>query len=323
MDPQEYADARWHALLRAAVDLGVGEDEAPAVVRRVLAAQRRGIRRAEDPDPLVHAALAAEVRGPQERRHPPWRPPWRRLAGAAAALAAVMTAVALLRPDEPPIDHLDDDQVPSLFGFDRADAEELLTGLGLEVTVEPTRACEVEDRAIATDPPRGAGFDRGDPITLYTAVPANITCLTDYQQRATAWRLIEFAQGRGPGPPFADRVFVYTGEGPTTVTELTHDEAVDPAAWAGTGVLEALRAATSRVRLTDDRPLTYAAPTLRITSASEGVGDCGTPDPTATSTQDAFAALILPPTGKGCPLRFKVYRREGRVSSVALYAGSS
>lgn len=319
MDPQEYADARWHSLLRAAVDLGVDEDDAPVLVRRVLAAQRRRIRHAEDPDPLVHAALAEEVRGPVETP----RPPWRRVGGALAALATVLAVVALTRHDEPPLDHLDDDQVPSVFGFGRAAAEDLLTGRGLDVTVEPTRACEVEGRAIGTDPTRGATYDRGDPITLFTAVPASITCLTDYQQRALAWQLLDFANDRGPGPRFAAHVFVYAGDGPAAVTELTRDEAADPAAWAGTGVLEALREATSTVRLVDDRPLTYAVPALRITGASEGVGACSLPDPALASTPDAFTALILSPTRKGCPLRLKVYRRNGRVSTVALYAGPS
>lgn len=319
MDPQAYVDARWHALLRAAVDLGVPEEDAPALVRRVLAAQQRRIRRAEDPDPVVHAALAEVVRGPQERRPPSWR----RLAGSAAAVAVVLAVVALTRPGEPPTDRLADDQVPSLFGFGRLDAEHLLTGLGLEVTVDPMRACEVLDRVIGSDPARGSRYERGDPITVYVAVPSSITCLTSYQQRSTAWQLIDFAHDRGPGPPFADHVFVYTGDGPSSVTELTRDEAADPAAWAGSGVLAALRDATSRVRLVDDRPLTYDAPALRIISAGEGVGACGAPDPAVASTVDAFAAVIVSPSREGCPLRLKVYRREGRVSTVALYAGSS
>jgi hypothetical protein len=320
VDPQEYLDARWHALLRAAVDLGIDEEDAPAVVRRVLAAQQRRIRRAEDPDPLVHAALELEVRGPQGSR-PSRRPPWRALAGIAAATAVVLAVVALTRPDEPPVDHLDDDQVPSVFGYGRAAAEDLLIGLGLEVTLEPMRACEVEGRAIGTEPPRGATYDRGDPITLYTAVPSSITCLTDYQQRSTAWQLLDFANGRGEGPPFADRVLVRAGDG--TATLLSHDAATDPAAWADTGVLEALRAATSRVRLTDDRPLTYAVPALRIVGADEGFGRCGPPPRPLADTGDAFAALVFSPTRVGCPLRLQVHRDAAhRVAAVELYPAS-
>lgn len=319
MDPQEYFDARWHALLRAAVDLGVDEQDAPAVVRRVLAAQQRRIRRADDPDPLVHAALELDVRGPQEPREPR-RPPWRTLVGVAAAAGLVLGVVVLTRPDEPPVDHLDDDQVPSVFGYGRAAAEDLLTGLGLEVTLEPMRACEIEGRAIGTEPARGTTYDRGDPITLYTAVPSSITCLTDYQQRSTAWQLLDFANGRGAGPPFADRVVVRAGDG--TATVLDHDAAADPAAWADTGVLDALRTATSRVHLTDDRPLTYAVPALRIIGADEAFGPCGAPQPPA-DTGDAFAALVFSPTRVGCPLRLQVSRDDAhRVADVALYPAS-
>ncbi|WP_296607460.1 hypothetical protein [Nocardioides sp.] len=316
MDPQEYADARWHSLLRAAVDLGVDEDDAPALVRRVLAAQQHRIRRAEDPDPLVRAALTEEVLGPGERR----RPPWRAIGGAVVALAAVLAVVAVTRPDEPPVDHLEDDQVPSIFGFGRQAAEELLTSRGLTVKVEPVRACEIEGRAIGSDPPRGTTYERGDPITLYTAVPSSITCLTDYQQRSTAWQLLDFANGRGAGPPFADRVGVRSAGGTESV--LDHDAAADPGAWADTGVLDALRTATARVQLTDDRPLTYAVPALRIIGADEDFGPCPAPPPLA-GADDAFAVLVFSPTRDGCPLRLQVSRDDAhRVESVALYPAS-
>lgn len=319
MDPQEYTDARWHALLRAAVELGVDEDDAPTVVRRVLAAQQRRIRRAEDPDPLVHAALELEVRGP--RAPGAHRPRRRTIAGVVGAAGVVLAAVVLTRPDEPPVDRLDEDQIPSVFGFGRQAAEDLLTSRGLEVTVEPMRACEVEGRAIGSDPARGSAYDRGDPITLYTSVPSSITCLTDYQQRSTAWQLLDFANGRGEGPPFADRVTVRSADG--TVTLLGHEAAADPAAWAGTGVLKALQAATSRVRLTDDRPLTYAVPALRIIGVTHGLGRCPAPTPAVSGTGDAFAALILAPSGAGCPLRLEVHRDDQqRVAAVALYPAS-
>lgn len=317
MDPQQYVDARWHALVRAAVDLGVGGEDAPALVRRVLADQHRRIRRAEDPDPLVHAALVDAVHGPREH----YRPPWRALAGTVAALGAVLAVVALTRPDAPPTDHLDADQVPSVFGYSDQGARDLLTGLGLEVTVEPIRACEVAGRALGSDPQRGTAFDPGDPITLYTAVPASITCLTDYQRRATAWQLVDLAGGRGSGPPFADRVLVYTGAGSPTV--LTRDQAADLEAWARTGVLDALLQAVSGVLLTDVRPPTYAVPAIRIVPATDGLGACGVPEPSVAGSGDAFAVLVLSPSRSRCPLRLEVYREDGAVDAVALYAGSS
>lgn len=318
MDPQAYVDARWHALLRAAVDLGVPEEDAPALVRGVLAAQRRRIRRAEDPDPLVHAALAGAVPGPRPARR---RPPWRVVAGSLGALAVVVAAVAVTRPDRPPTDHLDPDQVPSVFGYSERAARELLAGLGLEVRVQPIRACEVAGRALGSDPQRGAAYRPGDSITLYSAVPASITCLTDYQRRATAWQLVDLAAGRGSGPVFADRVLVYTGVGAPTV--LTRDQASDPAAWAQTGVLDDLLRAVSGVLLTAERPPTYAVPAVRIVPAAEGLGSCAPPQPPVADGGDAFAVLVLAPSRSGCPLRLVVYREDGAVDAVALYAGSS
>ena len=63
MDPREYVDARWSALIRAAVLLGASEADAPTIVRQVLDDNERRIRRAEDPDPLIHRALTAAIPG--------------------------------------------------------------------------------------------------------------------------------------------------------------------------------------------------------------------------------------------------------------------
>ena len=317
MDRQAYVDARWHALLRAAIDLGVAEEDAPALIRQVLSDQHRRIRRAEDPDPLVHAALAESVRGPRPTR----RPPWRVLAGTIGAVAVVLAAVAVTRPDPPPTHPHDPDHVPSVFGYGDQAAHDLLAGLGLEVTVEPIRACEVAGRAVGTYPQRGSAFEPGDPITLFTAVPASITCLTDYQRRATAWQLIDLAGGRGSGPPFAARVLVYAGAGSRTV--LTRAQAADPQAWARTGVLATLQRAVSGVLLTDDRPVTYAVPAIRTMPATDGLGACGVPEPAVAGSGDAFAVLVLSPSRSHCPLRLEVYREDGAVDAVALYAGSS
>src|SRR3954451_21561428 len=148
MDPTEYVEARWSALVRAAVLLGASDAEAPAIVRSVLEANTRRIRRSDDPDDLVHRALAAAVPGAEAttfgaepdleaRREmlveaddvvtPPeaapllTRPHRRRWPIAAGLLALVLVAavtVVVSRDDgqEPPApDVLRDDQVPSLF----------------------------------------------------------------------------------------------------------------------------------------------------------------------------------------------------------------
>ena len=319
MDPREYLDARWYALVRMAADLGVPEEDAPALVQQVLDRNARRIKRAEDPDPLVQEALRDAVLGPPpapRRRRAP------RLLALAAALVAVGVGVALTRPDPPSTDTLHDDQVPSLFGYDGATAQALLEDDGLVVTLEPRRACEVLDRVLGSIPPAGAPYQPGDDIVVYTALPADIDCLSDYTDRETAWRMLDFANGRGAAPDFADRVFVYVAGSPATVV-LSGAEAADPASWRATRVLTALRDASAEVALVDERPLTYSLPAIRVTAATDGLGRCGVPDPSVAGDADAFAVLIRPPGRSGCGVRLELYRDAGRIEAVALYPSPS
>lgn len=316
MDPADYRDARWYALLRAAADLGVPEGDAPALVQRVLDTNRRAIRRSDDPDPLVHDALRDAVHPPPPQSR---RPRVLGLALLAASLLGVGVAVALTRPEEPPTDHLRDDQVPSLFGYDADDARELLASRGLEVTILPFRSCEVVDRVVASDPAPGESVDHGDPITVYTAVPADVTCLTDYTDRETAWRFLDFANGRGPAPAFADRVFVYPGDAPPVVLDAA--TAARPEGWESTGVLAGLRDASGQVTLVTRQPLQYAVPAIRVVAASDRVGSCGVPDPSVAGAADAFSVLVRPPDRDGCGVRLDVYRADGAIEAIAYYPG--
>jgi PASTA domain len=324
MDPREYRDARWYSLLREAADLGVAEDEASAVVAEVLARQQRRIRRAEDPDPLVRQALSDAVRAPDRpsSRQGGQRRRWPAAAALAATLAAVGTVVALTHPEPPPTDHLSRDQMPSLFGYDGAAARAALEKRGLEVQQRPFQACEVLDRVIGSEPAAGAAYERGDRVVVYTAVPADVSCLTDYGDREVAWQLLDFANGRGPAPSFAPRVWVYPGDGPPLV--LDGDEASDPVSWKDTGVLTALRAASSDVALVQEHPLTYAVPAVRVVSANDGLGRCGVPTPSVAGTADVVAFIVRSADRRGCPLRLEAYRdQERRIESVVLYPASS
>lgn len=317
MDPEDYRDARWHSLLRAAADLGVPEEEAPALVQRVLAQQRRAIRRAEDPDPAVRAALEEAVLGPPDavRRR------WPAALALAAALGTVGAAVAVTRPEPPPDDHLRADQVPSLFGYDGPSAQRLLEARGLKVRLQPFQSCEVQGRVVAVDPPPGSTYDDGDLATVYTAIPSDITCLTDYQDRALAWQWLDFVLGHGGAPGFAGRVFVYA-DGRRLV--LDGSEAAGRVSWADTGVLTALADAANAVALVDEHPVRYAVPAIRVVAATEGLGHCGVPEPLVAGTADAFAVLVRSPDRTGCPLRIELYRdRSGRIEGVALYPASS
>ena len=63
MDFDQYVAARYGRLIEHAVLLGCAEGEAGTCVDRVLLEQRKRIRRADDPDPLVHEALERAISG--------------------------------------------------------------------------------------------------------------------------------------------------------------------------------------------------------------------------------------------------------------------
>ncbi len=319
MDPQDYRDARWHSLLRAAEDLGVDPEQAPRLVDEVLSRQQLQIRRAEDPDPIVRQALTDAVLGSPDRAR---RRRWPAVAVLAIAIATTGTVVALTHPDPPPADHLGADQMPSLFGYDGAAASALLEGRGLEVQQRPFRSCEVRDRVVASAPAAGATVSRGDRVVVYTALPADVSCLTDYGERELAWQLLDFANGHGPAPSFAPRVWIYPSDGPARV--LASTDAADRDSWQGTEVLSALRKASSDVALVQEHPLTYSIPAVRVVDVTEGLGECGVPTPSVAGTADVVAFIVRSADRTGCPLRVEVYRdRDRRIESVALYPASS
>jgi len=285
----------------------------------VLSRQQRRIRRAEDPDPLVRQALTDAVLG---EPHQAPRRRWPAVAALAVVVATAGTVLALTRPEPPPADHLGADQMPSLFGYDGVSASALLEKRGLEVQQRPFRSCEVRDRVVASAPAAGATVDRGDRVVVYTALPADVSCLTDYGERELAWQLLDFANGHGSAPAFAPRVWVYPSDGPARV--LVGADAADRDSWQGTEVLSALRKASADVALVQEHPLTYAVPAIRVVDVSEGLGECGVPTPSVAGTADVVAFIVRSADRTGCPLRVEVYRdRDRRIESVALYPASS
>jgi hypothetical protein len=243
-------------------------------------------------------------------------------AALVATVAVAGTVIALTRPQPPPADHLSADQMPSLFGYDGAAASALLEERGLVVQQRPFRSCEVRDRVVASEPPAGATVDVGDRVVVYTSLPADVSCLTDYGQREVAWQLLDFANGHAAAPPFAPRVWVYAGDGPARI--LTAEDARDPSGWQPTGVLSALQEASSDVALVQAHPLTYAVPAVRVVDVTEGLGRCGVPDPSVAGTADVVAFVVRSADRTGCPLRLEVHRDpEHRIESVVLYPASS
>lgn len=105
MDFDEYVAARRATLARAAVLLGFGEGTAPGVADGVLRDNARRIRRVDDPDPLVFAALArTPLPHPAAPPPGPGRAAWARRSLAAMdeqqRRVAVLSYFADLAPQE-------------------------------------------------------------------------------------------------------------------------------------------------------------------------------------------------------------------------------
>ena len=131
---------------------------------------------------------------------------WVVVAAAAVAVVALTAAAVAARGGVEPV--LDDDQVPSLFGYDAAAARTLLTDRGLRVEQRPIRACEVVETVVNTDPPTGTRFADGDTVTIWTAVPSDAFCMARYPARLDGWKFLRWAADRGPAPVFAEDVDV-------------------------------------------------------------------------------------------------------------------
>ena len=157
---------------------------------------------------------------------------------AAVAVAAVALTAAAVAASNDPEPVLDDDQVPSLFGYDADAARALLAERGLRVEQRRTRTCEVVETVVGSEPPTGARFEPGDTVTIWTAVPSDPFCMARYPARLDAWKFLQWAAGRGPAPEFAGSVDVVVDDSdPVT---LTGDQAVDRERWGDPGVLTLL-----------------------------------------------------------------------------------
>ena len=149
MDFDQYVAARHGRLVEHAVLLGCAEAEAGAYVDQVLHEQRKRIRRAEDPDPLVRDALERAISGAPEksRRTGPL------VAVGLVAVAVAVGAVATYRPTPDPL--------PSLFALTGDQAEQLLESQGYDVSLEQARSCEPPGLVVDSDPPSGAPVREG------------------------------------------------------------------------------------------------------------------------------------------------------------------
>ena len=302
MEFEQYVAARHGRLIEHAVLLGCAEDEAGAVVDRVLSEQRKRIRKAEDPDPLVHEALEVAVHG---------APPRRGRIGLLVGLGLVVVAVALgvalsYRPPPAPM--------PSLFGLTGDQAKNLLHDQGYDVVVRPASSCDPPGLVVGSDPRGGAPVQKGATVTVRTSVLIGSECEPDYAARSAGWGFVQFALGRGPAPAFARTVTVVVDR--QDPYALDHVAAVDPARWGGlfARVARAARAAA---------PTDTGMPRLVVRDRLSPTVLCGVPKPDGTGDRQVLRIEIDPrprDDGRSCPLTIDLYRgSDHSIDGVVVY----
>lgn len=306
MDFEQYVAARYGRLIEHAVLLGCAEGEAGTYVDKVLLEQRKRIRRSEDPDPLVHEALARAIEGRREpdRRSGPL---------IFLALVAVAVAVGVALTYRPPPEPL-----PSLFALDGPRAQRLLEADGYDVVLREARACEPDGLVLGSDPPVGSPVREGATITVRTAVPSGATCDAQYADRSAAWRFLAFAlgeSGKGEAPTFARTVTVKVDEqDPYRIDQVA---AVDRDRWGG--VMDRIARVARMVA-----PTSNGMPRLTVRPGTLPTERCGVPKPEGTGDREVLRLELDDREAgvtTGCPFTVDLYRTgdDDAIDGVVVY----
>ena len=219
MDFDHYVAARYGRLIEHAVLLGCAEGEAGTYVDQVLLEQRKQIRRAEDPDPLVREALERAITGAPERRSRTGAFVALGLVAVAVAVVVALTYRATARADAVAV-RTQRRPRPSSCSRTRATTS----------CSDPRAPASRRDWCSAPSPPWGTSSRNGATVTVRTAVPSGPSCDEPYAARSDAWRFVAFALG-GPPPEFARTVTVVVNS--QDPYPLDHVAAVDPDRWGG------------------------------------------------------------------------------------------
>ena len=300
MDVDQYVAARYGRLIEHAVRLGCAEGEAGSLVDRVLLEQRKRIRKAADPDPLMHAALESAINGTPERS--------RRIGPLVGvglvAIAVAVGAVVTYRPAP--------DTLPSLFALNGEQAEQFLESRGYDVSLTQARSCEPPGLVVGSDPPSGGPVRDGATVTVRTSVLAGSHCAPAYPRRSDAWEFVLFALGRGPAPDFAGSVDVVVDGG--APVRLTGD-----AAQGLLGLDEVTTPIAEAARQT--RPAESGLPRLVVTFTSPPDSWCGVVRPDVGDDRSSIRFKIdpRPDDEGGCPLTVDLYRSDSLIDAVVVY----
>jgi hypothetical protein len=303
MNVDEYVAARYGRLLEHAVGLGAEEGLASEYVDQVLLDQRRAIRKAEDPDPVVYAALERAVLKQPE----PGRSPWPYV-GVGLAAIAVVVGMALTR--ETPTDPM-----PSLFGYTGDQAQRLLQDEGYDVRLRPVRQCDPLGQVLSSDPPAGEQVERGAVVSVFTAAPSGSDCEVVFGDRTDAWRFLDFAVTGEVEPDFA-----------RTVTVVIDGVEGDPRSGVGAAASERWRGIRDLIARQSHAPARNATglPLLSVSEGTPPASTCGVARPAGAAER---RALRLRVDGRrifattGCPLTIDLYRdSRGVIDGVVIYS---
>jgi hypothetical protein len=303
MNVDEYVAARYGRLLEHAVELGAEEGLAAEYVDQVLLDQRKAIKKADDPDPLVRAALERAVLKLPE----PGLSPWPFVAVGLVAIAVVVGVVLTQDPETRP--------VPSLFGYTGDQARTLLEDEGYDVVLRPVRQCDPLDQVLGSEPAAGAPVEDGARISVFTAAPAGSDCEAVFGMRSDAWDFLAFAITGNARTEFA-----------RTVTVVVDGVEGEPRSGTASPTSERWRTLRGLIAREATRPAGNATglPFLIVTQQTPPDVTCGTERPVSAGDR---VVLRLEIDGRqfgattGCPLTIDLYRTSRAViDAVVIYS---
>lgn len=305
MDVEEYRAARRTRLVERAVELGLPADEAGLVVDRVIAEQRRRIRRAEDPDDVVVPALRdAIVVGRTGSRTITLV-----LLLAVAAIVAAVPIAYVLRDDPAPV-------MPSLFGLTTGEATRTLQRDDIASRVVEVPQCNPVGQVLGSDPPPGSAVAVDDVVTLIATSTPEWRCPDDAAARERAWAFLRFLVSGTASPGFAQGVRLFVdGE---EVTVVGGAEAADTPGWQSV-VRDPVLAYASRPAA---NPL--GQPVVSISYGVPPPTTCGHPRATPAGAVLPSTRVVLTAGGESssdvCGLTIDLFDNVlGAISGVALY----